>query len=68
VPTYGDMAEDAPEEADALISLIRMPAHTNERTANAASMTKTKNAISRLSLGIRSGRRIGGPLSRRPSS
>ena len=25
VPTYGDMAEDAPEEADALISLIRMP-------------------------------------------
>ena len=52
VPTYGDMAEGAPEEADALISLIRMPAHTNERTATAASMAKTKNTISRLSLGI----------------
>ena len=62
VPTYGTMAEGAPEEADALISLIRMPAHTNERTATAASMAKTKNIISRLSLGIRSCYRIGGPL------
>ncbi len=46
-PTYGEMTEGGPEEPP-LISLMRMPAHTNEKTAKAASPTRMNTAMLRL--------------------
>ena len=47
VPTYGDAIEGDPEEA-ALISMTRIPAHANEKTAKAASPTRMNTVMSRL--------------------